>query len=153
MQKSFWWCQCSDRYIISPPTPNPRPPPYRLPPFSPSLINPMVSVDIKHHVYLLTCRYLFPFLPTDIERSVMYLRPASVSVTLFVCFSACLPAHLCLSLHPSTPFRPAPLSLLFSILSLFQLKEYHVATQCIEGQTNITTTYFVEGRITITPPL
>ena len=25
------------------------------PPFSPSLISLMVSVDVKHHVYLLTC--------------------------------------------------------------------------------------------------
>ena len=27
------------------------PPPYPLPPFSPSLISLMVSVDVKHHVY------------------------------------------------------------------------------------------------------
>ena len=27
------------------------PPPYPLPPFSPSLINLMVSVDVKHYVY------------------------------------------------------------------------------------------------------
>ena len=46
MQESFWWGQCSDRYIIS------------LSPhfhtlislFSPSLISLMVSVDVKHHV-------------------------------------------------------------------------------------------------------
>ena len=49
MQESFWWCQCSDRYII-----------YLFPhfhtpsPFSPSLISFVVSVDVKHHVYLLT---------------------------------------------------------------------------------------------------
>ena len=42
MQESFWWWQCSDRYIIS------------LSPLSPSLINLIVvSVDVKHHVYLL----------------------------------------------------------------------------------------------------
>ena len=59
MQESFWWWQCSDRYIISlPPLP---PPPHThtttsIPPapFSPSLISLMVSVDVKHHVYLLT---------------------------------------------------------------------------------------------------
>ena len=51
MQKSFWWWQCSDRYIIS---------------FSPHLhtLFPLplpvpnkpygYSVDVKHHVYLLT---------------------------------------------------------------------------------------------------
>ena len=35
--------------IYSPSTPTPYPPP-----FSPSLISLMVSVDVKHHVYLLT---------------------------------------------------------------------------------------------------
>ena len=51
MQKSFWWWQCSDRYIISlfPNLHTPSPPP-----FSPSLISRMVSVDVKHHVYLST---------------------------------------------------------------------------------------------------
>ena len=44
MQKSFWWWQCNDRYIISLPLP---PPPYPLPPFSPSLISRTVSVDVK----------------------------------------------------------------------------------------------------------
>ena len=51
MQESFWWWQCSDRYIISPPPP---PPPYPPTPFSPSLISLTVSVDVKHHVYLLS---------------------------------------------------------------------------------------------------
>ena len=50
MQESFWWWQCSDRYNYNLPLP---PPPYPLPPFSPSLISLMVSVDVKHHVYLL----------------------------------------------------------------------------------------------------
>ena len=53
MQKSFWWWQCSDRYIISlfPHLYTP------FPPFSPSLISLMVSVDFKHDVYLLTGGY------------------------------------------------------------------------------------------------
>ena len=51
MQESFWWWQCSDRYIISLSLP---PPPYLPSLFSPSLISLMVSVDVKHHVYLLT---------------------------------------------------------------------------------------------------
>ena len=52
MRKSFWWWQCSVRYIISlsPHFHTPSPPP----PFSPSLISRTVSVDVKHHVYLLT---------------------------------------------------------------------------------------------------
>ena len=51
MQESFWWWQCSDRYIISlfPRLHTPSPP---LPHFSPSLISLMVSVNVKHHVYL-----------------------------------------------------------------------------------------------------
>ena len=50
MQKSFRWWQCSERYIISlfPPLHTP------LPPFFPSLISLVVSVDVMHHVYLLT---------------------------------------------------------------------------------------------------
>ena len=47
MQKSFWWWQCSDRYIISL-SPHLHTP---FPPVSPSQISLMVSVDIKHHVY------------------------------------------------------------------------------------------------------
>ena len=48
MQGSFWWWQCSDRYIISfflhLDTPSPPPP---------SLISLVVSADVKHHVYYL----------------------------------------------------------------------------------------------------
>ena len=49
MQESFWWWQCSDRYLLSlfPHLHTP------FPPFSPSLISLVVSVDVKHHVYLL----------------------------------------------------------------------------------------------------
>ena len=47
MQESFWRWQCSDRYIISL-SPNLHTP------FSPSIISLMVSVDLKHYVYLLT---------------------------------------------------------------------------------------------------
>ena len=49
MQKSFWWWQRSDRYVISL-SPNLHTP---FPPFSPSLISRTVSVDVKHHIYLL----------------------------------------------------------------------------------------------------
>ena len=45
MQESFWWWQCSDRYVISPLVlPHLHSP---LPPFSPSLISLMVSVEVK----------------------------------------------------------------------------------------------------------
>ena len=50
MQESFWWWQCSDRYVTSilpppppPPTPSPRP----------SIISFEVSVHVKHHVYFM----------------------------------------------------------------------------------------------------
>ena len=51
MQESFWRWQSSDRYIISlfPLLHTPFPPS-----LSPSLISLMVSVDVKHHVDLLT---------------------------------------------------------------------------------------------------
>ena len=53
-QKSFWWWQCSDRYIIFPLPLPPYPPPPPPTPLSvsPFLISLMVSVDVKHHVYL-----------------------------------------------------------------------------------------------------
>ena len=47
MQKSFWRWQCSDSYITSLFS-------HLRTPFNQSLISLMVSVDIKHHVYLLT---------------------------------------------------------------------------------------------------
>ena len=53
MQKSFWWWQCSDRYIISLFFHL-----HTLPPPSPSLISRTVSVDVKHHVYLLIAHTL-----------------------------------------------------------------------------------------------
>ena len=48
MQELFWWWQCSDRHMISlfPHLHTPFP-------FSPSPISLMVSVDVKHPVYLL----------------------------------------------------------------------------------------------------
>ena len=50
MLKPFWWRQCSDRYRISLFSRLHTP----FSPFSPSLISLAVSVDVKHHVYLLT---------------------------------------------------------------------------------------------------
>ena len=47
MQKSFWWWQCSDRYIISL---SPPPTPFHC--LSPFLTSLMISVDFKHHIYL-----------------------------------------------------------------------------------------------------
>ena len=53
IQESFWWSQCSDRYILSlfPHLHTPTPPPL----FCPYLISLTVSVDVKHHVYLPDC--------------------------------------------------------------------------------------------------
>ena len=76
MQESFWWWQCSDRYIISLflhlHTLSP-------PPFSPSLISLMVSVDVKHHVYLLV----------HIRVARALISPHCHSITFFKrCFSS-----------------------------------------------------------------
>ena len=49
MQVSFWWWQCSERYINSLSLISIHPSPS----FSPSQIRLVVSVDVKHHVYLL----------------------------------------------------------------------------------------------------
>ena len=55
MQESFWLWHCSDRSPSSTTTIHPFPPhpPHPHPPSSPSLISLIVSVDVKHHVYLL----------------------------------------------------------------------------------------------------
>ena len=55
MQESFWWWQCSDRYIISlfPHLHNP---------FPSSLISLAVFVDVKHYVYCLFLSYFSFFL-------------------------------------------------------------------------------------------
>ena len=75
MQESFWWWQCSDRYVIFlfPYLHTPFPPP-----FSPSLISLMVSVDVKHRVYLLTstARWLVtgPSLKGQVDRLTLALE-------------------------------------------------------------------------------
>ena len=76
---------CSQQLGPPPPTPIPSPlppPPPPPPPFSPSLISLMLSVDVKHHVYILTAgsmdtafRTLFP---TTVER-------ASCGVHMLLC--------------------------------------------------------------------
>ena len=48
IQESFWWRQCCDMYIIS------LFPYHHTPPPLPITNKPYVSVDVKHHVYLLT---------------------------------------------------------------------------------------------------
>ena len=48
-QESFWWWQCSDRYIYSSSSPISIPP---------SLISFVVSVNVKHHVYFWPNSYL-----------------------------------------------------------------------------------------------
>ena len=48
MRESFWWWQCSDRYIISL-----SPPPYPIPPILP-VPNKPYGFCGRHHVYLLT---------------------------------------------------------------------------------------------------
>ena len=83
IQESFRWWQCNDRYIISL-SPHLRNP---FPSFFPSLISLTVSVDVKHHVYLLwhkTPSYYYyyywmttscwPFSVTSLQVDVTYNR-------------------------------------------------------------------------------
>ena len=105
MQESFWWWQCSDRYIIylylHLCTPFLPPPPTLPTPFSSSLISFIISVHVKHHVYLLT--YCFPFfthLPTS---NVCYDSFKALYITpVLLCFISCLMStfhlfHVCTS--------------------------------------------------------
>ena len=78
MQESFWWRQCSDRYIISLF-------PILHTPFSPSLISLMVSVDVKHHVWLLFA----PWRPLASVIRVTVLSSRSVLVGILQPFLFC----------------------------------------------------------------
>ena len=84
MQESFWWWQCSDRYIYDLPLP---PPPYPLPLFSPSLISLMVSVDVKHSVYLLTYFYLSQLVGKGHNALIVLI--VSVTVLIGACVFSC----------------------------------------------------------------
>ena len=74
MQESFWWRQCSDRYIIS----------LYLHPFLPiSLLSHMVSVDITHHI-----NYLYTYIHTHTHIGKHKRAPFSLpSPTMCVCCS------------------------------------------------------------------
>ena len=108
MHESFWWWQCSDRYIVSL-SPHLHAP---FPPFSPSLISLMVSVDVKHHVYLLTLLSSVPFPPMSLQRQVvcLLLRPVFISEESLHCFLVgvqikCYSNLWLVTLHPC--FQPA----------------------------------------------
>ena len=73
MQESFWWWECSDRYIISLSH-------HLCTPFSPSLISLTVSVDVKHHVY-----FLFTF--TKLE--VLCVCVLWCHVRFGICYTHC----------------------------------------------------------------
>ena len=85
MQESFWWWQCSDKYVISlfPHLHIPPPPPPR------SLISLMVSVDLKHHVYLrirCCCEPVWPSLQQGVGKQRDFsLKP----LQLFFLFKSC----------------------------------------------------------------
>ena len=77
------------------------------PPFCPSLISLTVSVDVKHHVYLLTyCFPLFTHLPTSNvcydSFKALYIHPHSalfhimfdVYISLIPCVYPCVPQSL-----------------------------------------------------------
>ena len=62
------------------------PPPYPLPPFSPSLISLMVTVDVEHHVYFLT--YFVKCCAEDAETSDTYCVIEVLSkITTLLCLA------------------------------------------------------------------
>ena len=92
MQESFWWWQCSDRYIISL-SPHLYTP---FPPSSPSLISLVVSVDIKH---------LFYSLPILMQESFWWWQCSNRYI-------------ISPSTHLHTPFPPSSLSLISLVVSV-----------------------------------
>ena len=114
MHKSFWWWQYNDRYIIS------SPPPHLHSPFSPSLINLMVFVDIKHHDHV----YLEDSLLMVWQLWKVWV--VSLPVPSFFCLQSPLSAvspFLCLespfSCVCSLPFSMSAVSLFLSLESPF----------------------------------
>ena len=136
MQESFWWWQCSDRYIISLFSHLHT----HFPPFSPSLISLMISVDVKHHAHLLaghkTPSYLlafthysvvvtsasFPFFPLAQIQSESDLSTCSITQFIPVVYSPSsslwfiLPVHPCGLFYQFIPLVYPPCSPLWFIL-------------------------------------
>ena len=83
MQKSFWWWQCSDGYIISI-SPHLHTP---FSPFSPSLISLMVSVGVKRHVYLLTYSTLRTVFGTWVTVRFLLISKQNVKIRNFLRFT------------------------------------------------------------------
>ena len=98
MQESFWWWQCSGKYNLPPSSPTSIPSSL----FSPSLISLMVSVDVKHHVYLLTTS--IP--PSPLSPSLINLM-VSVDVKHHV--------YLLTTSIPPSPLSPSLINLMISV--------------------------------------
>ena len=111
MQKSFWWWQPrSDRYISSL-FPISTPPSLPLPPFSPSLISLMVSVDVKHHVYLhLMCSIIFYSSSGQYRPKKYFNSPSSFKLALLLATSKVLLLHLATYITKAFTTRSAYIS-------------------------------------------
>ena len=108
MQKSFWWWQCSGKYILSlfPHLLTP------FPPFSPSLISLVVSVDVKHHVYLLSTQAALHWRGPHLLITLLFWHWLTVS-SVFADRSERLD-ELFIS-NPLPPFSPSLISLMVSV--------------------------------------
>ena len=134
MQESFWWWQCSDRYIVSLSSHLHVPFP---PPFSPSLISLMVSVDVKHHVY-----FLHPVLRPHLHFASIPSGYAVIFLSLFnILFCCC---HLPLAVQQKPWWR----TILVRDHPLF--KDHVFRCSSVFSKTNFLVNLFISARNTST---
>ena len=101
IQESFWWRQCCDMYIISLfPYHHTPPPPL------PVTNKPYVSVDVKHHVYLLTIAPTPTAVPHICQKHRINTNPG----TSFACLLTVSPSLCCLETEIFWEKGPSPYS-------------------------------------------
>ena len=93
------------------------PPPYPLPPVSPSLISRMVSVDVKHHVYLLTS----PFTYLHVHLYLLFLLLVQISLLPLLLPTCMSIINFHFSAYVDIPFLNKQVLVLISLTSLLLL--------------------------------
>ena len=125
MQKSFWWWQCSGRYIFSlfPHLHTPFP-------FSPSLISLLVSVDVKHHVYLQTAvrfRWWYRALCPRMSVDILGTNCDQCLSMVQYCFTSTKTIRL---IRTESPGRPPRLSHSSELWRRFRYWDFTIYTAC-----------------------